>query len=260
MSKLSAENKFLDLSDYGRPFAKIIVKLLKNTNVNAIHLTILFGICGLFAAYFMYKGHFIVAGLFLILKSILDAADGEMARVKNEPSYVGRYLDSMFDILLNFIFLVIIGKVAHISFALTLIAFVCIQLQGTLYNYYYVILRNNSEGGDKTSKVFENQIPKAFSGEKQWSVSILFICFRVLYFLFDYTIQILDNGAVKQVNFPNWFMTMVSVYGLGSSLLIMALMLNLGLVSFIIPFFIGLTILLPIFIMIRKTMLFAPTI
>ena len=37
------------------------------------------------------------------MKSILDAADGELARIKMTPSYSGRYLDSIFDILLNLI-------------------------------------------------------------------------------------------------------------------------------------------------------------
>ena len=39
--------------------------------------------------------------MFIILKSIIDAADGELARVKQTPSYAGRYLDSVFDIILN---------------------------------------------------------------------------------------------------------------------------------------------------------------
>jgi hypothetical protein len=45
---------------------------------------------------------------------------------------------------------------------LTILAFIGIQLQGTLYNYY-VILRNKSVGGDTTSKVFEYKSPR-FSG------------------------------------------------------------------------------------------------
>ena len=36
-------------------------------------------------------------------KSILDAADGELARIKKTPSYVGRFLDSISDLVLNFL-------------------------------------------------------------------------------------------------------------------------------------------------------------
>ena len=43
---------------------------------------------------------------------------------------------------------------------LALLAFIGIQLQGTLYNYYYVILRNKSVGGDAKSKTKKTEIDK----------------------------------------------------------------------------------------------------
>ena len=107
MSKLAAEDKFLDLSDYGRPIAKLFANWLKNTRFTPIHVTFLFGICGLIAIYCILLNHYFLASFFIILKSIIDAVDGELARAKNTPSYVGRYLDSVFDIILNFLFFMI---------------------------------------------------------------------------------------------------------------------------------------------------------
>ena len=75
MSKLGVANKFVDVSDYGRPVAKLIAEALKNTRVTAIHMTLLFGVSGIVAIVYMLKSQFWVAGFFLILKSILDAAD-----------------------------------------------------------------------------------------------------------------------------------------------------------------------------------------
>jgi hypothetical protein len=62
---------------------------------------------------------------------------------------------------------------------LTILAFIGIQLQGTLYNYYYVILRNKSVGGDTTSKVFEYKSPRALAGETQ-NRSIFCLAFILL--------------------------------------------------------------------------------
>ena len=104
MSKLSAQDKFLDLSDYGRPIGKLFANQLKNTRFTPIHVTLLFGISGLIAIYCILQNQYFLASFFIILKSIIDAADGELARIKNTPSYVGRYLDSVFDIVLNFLF------------------------------------------------------------------------------------------------------------------------------------------------------------
>ncbi|CAM3952693.1 MULTISPECIES: CDP-alcohol phosphatidyltransferase family protein [Flavobacterium] len=252
MSKLNKEDKFLDLSDYGRSFGRVLAYQLKETRFTPIHVTLLFGIVGLIATYFIWSNHYILASIFILLKSGIDAADGELARLKKTPSYSGRYLDSIFDIILNFIFLMIICYVSETSFWLTLLAFFCIQLQGTLYNYYYVILRNRSFGGDTTSKVFEYKTPKALPGESQKTVTILFKLYSVLYGKFDKIIHFLDADAYKVKSFPNWFMTCLSVYGLGFQLLIIAIMLPLGLIEFIIPFFIVSSILIVFLISIRK--------
>jgi phosphatidylglycerophosphate synthase len=255
MSKLSPEDKFLDLSDYGRPIARLLANQLKNTRFTPIHVTFLFGVAGLTAVYCIIKEHYLYAGVFLILKSIIDAADGELSRIKNTPSYTGRYLDSVFDIVLNFLFLMAICYVSSSTFVATLLAFVCVQLQGTLYNYYYVILRNKSVGGDSTSKIFEYKSPKAFPTESQKMVDILFVAYTVLYGLYDKSIHLMDKDAYKVKTFPNWFMTLVSMYGLGFQLLIMAVMLPLHLIDYIIPFFIFYSVFIFVFITIRKTIL-----
>ena len=253
MSKLAAEDKFLDLSDYGRPVGKWFANQLKNTRITPIHITLLFGVSGLIAIYFILKNHYFLAGFFIILKSIIDAADGELARLKNTPSYTGRYLDSVFDIILNFLFFMTICYVSKTSFWLTLIAFFCIQLQGTLYNYYYVILRNKSVGGDSTSKIFEYKSPRALPGETQKSVDILFKIYTIVYGVFDKIIHTLDSDAYKVKTFPNWFMTLLSIYGLGFQLLIIAIMLPMNWIEYIIPFFIVYTLLIFVLIGIRKT-------
>ncbi len=252
MSKLTTKDQFLDLSDYGRPFGKFLANQLKNTRFTPIHVTLLFGVSGLIAIYCIINNYNLAAGFFIILKSGIDAADGELARLKKTPSYFGRYLDSVFDIILNLILFMAICYVSKTTIWFTFLAFIGIQLQGTLYNYYYVILRNKSVGGDSTSKVFEYKSPKALPGESQQSVNILFAIYLLVYGVFDKIIHFLDHDAYKVKSFPNWFMTLLSVYGLGFQLLIIAIMLPLGWIEFIVPFFIGYTLWIFVLIGVRK--------
>ena len=252
MSKLAAKDRFLDLSDYGRSFGRLLATSLKNSRFTPIHVTLLFGISGLVAVYCILNHYFAWAGFFIVLKSGIDAADGELARLKKTPSYSGRYLDSIFDIILNFLLLMAICLVSKTNLGLTLIAFFGMQLQGTLYNYYYVILRNKSAGGDTTSKVFEYKTPKALPGESQQTVNVLFVIYTIVYGFFDKIIHYLDSDAYKVKTFPNWFMTVLSVYGLGFQLLIIAVLLPVGCIEIIIPFFILFTLLIFIIIGIRK--------
>ena len=255
MSKLNASDKFLDLSDYGRSFGRFFALQLKETRFTAIHVTLLFGISGLLAIYCILNQYFLAAAFFIVLKSGIDAADGELARLKNTPSYVGRYLDSVFDIILNFLFLMAICYVSKTTIWLALLAFIGIQLQGTLYNYYYVILRNKSVGGDATSKIFEYKTPRALPGETQQAVNILFGIYTLVYSIFDKIIHFLDAEAYKVKTFPNWFMTLLSLYGLGFQLLIIAFMLPFGWIELIAPFFIIYSLLIFVMIGIRKTMI-----
>ena len=143
MSKLPKKHQFLDLSDYGRSLGHFIATKLKNTSLTPIHVTTMFIISGLIAIGLLLNGYLITSAFCLLLKSILDAADGDLARLKKKPSYVGRYYDSIADLILNFCFLLSLWYITDISIIYMIIAFLAIQLQGTLYNYYYVILRNS---------------------------------------------------------------------------------------------------------------------
>ena len=251
MSKLPKEYQFIDVSDYGRFVARWIANSLKITSFTPIHVTSLFIVSGFLAIACMLYGYYFLAALFLILKSILDAADGELARLKKTPSYVGRYYDSIADIILNLLFLLTLWHITDASILYMILAFVGIQLQGTLYNYYYVILRN-MVNGDKTSRVFEYSTPKAFEGESQRNVNIFHKMYNILYYPFDRIIYLLDTKAMNSKPFPKWFMTLLSTFGLGFQLLIMAVMLVFHLEKFVIPFFIGYSILILIFVGIRR--------
>ena len=250
-SKLPDENKFLDLSDYGRPAALYIARLLEKTKITPIHITISFIISGLLAVACIIYEFYWTAAFFLIIKSILDAADGELARLRNNPTYTGRYFDSVSDIFINFFLILAIWHITDSGLFYALLAFIGIQLQGTLYNYYYVILRNRFDG-DTTSRVFEDDAPVARDGEKQKNVNFLFTLYKMLYGIFDKTIFILDRNAIKSNWFPKWFMTAVSALGLGSQLLIIGVMLVLGWKQYIISFFIIYSLLIFLFVGIRK--------
>lgn len=251
MSKLPKEHKFIDLSDYGRPVARIIANSLKETSCTPIDVTIWFIFSGLIGIGCIVFGYYWAAAFFLLFKSILDAADGELARVKNTPSYTGRYLDSVADILLNMLIFIALWYITEVHFIYCILAFLGIQLQGTLYNYYYVILRNNLNG-DTTSRIFENETPTALKGETQKNVTLLFGIYKALYGVFDKTIYALDANASKGKRLPNILMTALSTFGLGFQLLTISLMLVLGYKEYIAYFFLWYSLMILVFIAIRK--------
>jgi len=253
MSKLPKQYQFLDLSDYGRPIARRIANFFKNTKVTPVDITLMFVVSGILAILCILYEQVWLAATFLLLKSVLDAADGELARIKKTPSYTGRYLDSVCDIILNFMILGSILWITNGSIFYMLLAFFGMQLQGTLYNYYFVILRNKLDG-DTTSRIFENSVPIAMLGEKQKNVNLLHKTYSILYGLFDKIIYNLDKNAILGKVFPNWFMTLISSFGLGFQLLVIAILLVLQLQEYVFLYFMYSSFLIVVFIAIRKSL------
>jgi len=89
-------------------------------------------------------------------------------------------------------------------------------------------------------------------GEKQKNVTILFFIYKALYGVFDEIIYALDKNAPEGKPFPNWLMTLISAFGLGFQLLISSALLVCNLKECIIPFFIGFSVFIFIYIGIRK--------
>jgi len=87
-----------------RPIAGIIVWMLYDTPITPNQVTIVSVLSGIVAALFYLKGTpsaFIIAGLFILLKDILDSADGQLARAKQQQSRTGRFLDSIGDFVVD---------------------------------------------------------------------------------------------------------------------------------------------------------------
>lgn len=87
-----------------RPLAGIIVWVLYPTPVSPNQVTIASTVAGVCAAW-MYThgtpGDTMLAGLLVTLKDILDSADGQLARARQQYSRRGRFLDSLGDALVN---------------------------------------------------------------------------------------------------------------------------------------------------------------
>jgi len=161
--KLPEHKRFTDVSDYARPLAVWIAERLKDTPVTAPALTVVWAAIGLAGAACYALGGYplaVTGALALQIKNVLDAADGSLARVQNRPSRIGRFLDTDCDALIaaaTFAALALAlqgERPPAYAWGLAASAFALGLLQGSVYNYYYVLYRARS-GGDTTSRVEE---------------------------------------------------------------------------------------------------------
>ncbi len=90
------------LSEYVfRPTAHAVVLVLAPLRVPPPAVVLASTAAGLGGAIELARGHLVAAALLVQLKTVLDNADGQLARLTDRVSAFGRYLDSECDLLVN---------------------------------------------------------------------------------------------------------------------------------------------------------------
>ena len=84
-----------------RPLAHPLVLLFARLRVPPPLVVALAGAVGIAAAFELGRGSLLAAALLVQLKTLLDNADGQLARLTGRTSAFGRYLDSELDLVVN---------------------------------------------------------------------------------------------------------------------------------------------------------------
>ncbi len=218
--KKYGDRNVIDLSEWGRPIARVIARFLKEKPVSVIQVTNLHFLLTLYSAWLILQGQTILACFLLIVKGVIDAVDGELARIRERPSHVGRYWDTVADT---------IGLIAVIGAFGTLFAWelwlTCALILATLFQYslfnHYSILMRTMGTGDATSRVDERIRPIAYPWERQAAVNFFHSLYLVFFSWQDRIIAVLAGNGSEDLKFE---LTVSSCLGFGmQSLLIFAL-------------------------------------
>ena len=110
-----------------RPLASVIVRLLLPLQVPPPLVVVANAIAGLAAVYLVVRGDLVGAALLLQVKTVLDNADGQLARRSGRTSAFGRYLDTEVDLLVNVALFAALGHVTG-EWVLAGVAFVALTL------------------------------------------------------------------------------------------------------------------------------------
>jgi archaetidylinositol phosphate synthase len=84
-----------------RPLAHVAVLVFARLRVPPPAVVLLAAGIGMAGAVELARGQFLLAAVLVQLKTVLDNADGQLARLTNRVSTFGRYLDSECDLLVN---------------------------------------------------------------------------------------------------------------------------------------------------------------
>jgi phosphatidylglycerophosphate synthase len=110
-----------------RPLAHLVVLVLLPLRVPPPAVVLAATATGFAAAAELWREDWLWAALLLQVKTVLDNADGQLARVAGKESVLGRYLDSESDLLVNAAIFVALGHVTGEPW-LALVAFFVLTL------------------------------------------------------------------------------------------------------------------------------------
>jgi phosphatidylglycerophosphate synthase len=243
MDKVPIEYAFWDLSDYARGPARWLAERVPGF-ITPIHLTLAFLVAGAGAAWLLAINQYLplAAGL-LVLKSMLDAADGSLARLRQTPSRVGRFLDSVCDFLVT---VLVVGGIGFNEWQshpddlgiwlLVILAALSVTVQCSVFSFYYVTYRSQT-GGDQTSQVQETRA--GYANDNPTALAILFSLYRLIYSWQDRLIGTIDKRLAGEWPLQSDFLTATSVLGLGAQLLVLAVCALVGQPMWALFLFIG---------------------
>lgn len=222
-----ANRTYTDLSDYARPAAIQIAQRLHNTPIHVYHITITHFAIALLAAFLISRGGFLLtltAAIALMIKNVLDAVDGSLARIRNRPSRVGRFLDSDLDFVGNFF---LFFALVDIPIWMRIVSFLSFLIQGSFFNYFYILFRN-SYGGDTTSKIKEDD-SSIYRYDNPTALRMLYFFYSLFYRWQDKFVTFIDHYfRTQKRTISPVFISLLSIHGLGFQYLAIIILLLIG--------------------------------
>ena len=218
--KKYGDKNVIDLSEWGRPIARVIAQFLKEKPVPVMQVTNFHLLLTLYSAWLISQGQTILACFLLIVKGVIDAIDGELARIRERPSHVGRYWDTVADTIGLIAVMVAFGTLFAWDLWLTCALILATLFQYSLFNHYSILMRTMGTG-DATSRIDERERPVAYPWEKQTAVNFFHSLYLVFFSWQDRIIAGLAGNGSEDLKFE---LTISSSLGFGmQSLVIFAL-------------------------------------
>lgn len=131
----------LTVAWFYRPLAHLVVLALLPLRVPPPAVVLAGATAGIASAVELARGDYVLAAALLVLKTVLDGADGALARASGRITALGRYLDSECDLLVNAALFAAIGYATGRWFLAVVVFLVATLVLSVNYNLRRLHLR-----------------------------------------------------------------------------------------------------------------------
>jgi hypothetical protein len=242
------DKRVIDLSDWGRPIARLTAKFLKNKPISVIQITNIHLLLTIYCSWLILNGLTVIAFTLLVVKGVIDAVDGELARIRNKPSHVGRYWDTIADTIGLILVTSSLGILLEWNPSVTFLIVIATLFQYSLFNHYSIGMRTLSSG-DTTSRIDESIKPIAYPWEKQTNVDFFHSLYLVFFSWQDRIIVRLSGRGSKHLTFE---FTISSLLGFGFQSLIFFMLALTKQLDYVVHLILGVNMVIMAIVLLRS--------
>jgi len=216
--KFSKDHKYFNISVVWIFYYRYIIRLLYYLKIPPMMVLTLSFICGLISALLLYQHHLVFSAVFLHIKDIFDACDGSLARLRSRTSRIGRFLDSLEDMVILTLIILIITVQSYNShkeiyyFMLGALTWLSLFIQCSYFNYYQLKYAQATDRVDLNSRIDEKptEDERSFYNNrfKQLILNVLQFMYRVFYSWQDEFIKRIDLcyiSGLTPVDLSKWY-------------------------------------------------------
>ena len=221
-----------------RPLAGLVVGVLYDSRVMPNQVTVASTVAGLAAAWMYGSGKpsaIVCAGLLVMLKDVLDSADGQLARAKQMYSRSGRFLDSIGDFVVNVAVFGVIGWMLSMKHGDLLYCFLALgALLGITFRVSYHVFYQTSylhlQQEYQTNRITEEINHEDEKGDRK--TLLLQIVFQSIYGWQDRLVLSIDRWCFGSTEFlglrEKWYSDLFGIrisgfLGMGTELFLLML-------------------------------------
>jgi archaetidylinositol phosphate synthase len=203
-----------------RPLSNALASPLARAGITPPVVVIANATAGLVAALVLFTGNLLLAALLLQLKTLLDNTDGALARATGRVTLAGRYLDTLADLVVNFVLFVALGHVTGQPI-LAAVAFVVLTLVLAV-DFNVTELYREARG-------IPTEEPRATGGSIERALAI---AYRLLFAPVDRSVRSVSRWRFGgRSAYDRFAVTVLANLGLTTQLAILGLCLVLGVPS-----------------------------
>jgi phosphatidylglycerophosphate synthase len=200
--KFTGDAKYFNISVVWIFYYRYVIRLFYYLKFNPLTVLTMSILSGLLSSLFLFRESMILSAIFLHYKDIFDACDGSLARLTDQTSRLGRFLDSLGDMFVLTVLIAVVTFKAYdpsgnaLYLVLGVITWLSLFIQCSYFNYYQLKYADSLKIDRLVAQTNEN-VKSDYSMKESTPLKILRIIYMLAYGWQDHIINAVNSVSLR---------------------------------------------------------------